>query len=301
MVAGTNVRDAGDLVLDNRQTGPTALRMQIGARLRRMREERGLSRAQAGEIIRGSASKMSRLELGRHGFKARDVLELLTLYGVDDEDERKSFLDLVQEAKKPGWWQSYGDVIPGWFEQYLGLEQSATTIRNYEVQYVPGLLQTRDYARAVIGLEHHDAAYDGLERRLTVRMKRQEILHRGSGAATLWAVIDEAALRRPIGGPETMRGQIEHLIAVSEGMRNVNLQLLPFSAGGHLALGGPITIVRFAEHDLEDVIYLEQLTGARYPEGQEAVRYQKIMDLLAIRAARPARTTAFLKDLLAEF
>lgn len=285
-------------MLDNRQVGPTALRMQIGARLRRLREDKGVSRAEAGEAIRGSASKMSRLELGRHGFKVRDVLDLLTFYGVDDEDERASFIELVQEAKKPGWWQSYGDVIPSWFEQYLGLEQSGATIRCYEVQYIPGLLQTRDYARAVIGLEHHDAAYDGLERRLTVRMRRQEMLHRQTGATTLWAVIDEAALRRPIGGPDTMRGQIEHLIAVSEGMHNVKLQVLPFSAGGHLALGGPITIVRFAEYDLEDVIYLEQMTGARYPEGEEAFRYQRIMDLLAIRAARPARTTSFLKSLL---
>ncbi|WP_338071432.1 helix-turn-helix transcriptional regulator [Actinomadura bangladeshensis] len=294
-------------MLDNRQAGPraqggpTALRMQIGARLRRMREDKGIGRAEAGDAIRSSASKMSRLELGRHGFKVRDVLDLLDLYGVHDEDERASFLELVREAKKPGWWQSYGDVVPSWFEQYLGLEQSAATIRSYEVQYIPGLLQTRDYARAVIGLEHHDAPYDGLERRLTVRMNRQRILHRPVGPATLWAVIDEAALRRPFGGPETMRGQIEHLIAVSEGMPNVRLQVLPFSAGGHLALGGPITVVRFAEHDLDDVIYLEQLTGARYPEGGEAARYQKIMDLLAIRAARPARTAAFLKDLLNDY
>jgi transcriptional regulator with XRE-family HTH domain len=275
--------------------------MQIGARLRRMRERKGIGRAEAGDAIRSSASKMSRLELGRHGFKARDVLDLLDLYGVRDEDERASFIELVQAAKKPGWWHSYGDVLPSWFEQYLGLEQSAATVRTYEVQYIPGLLQTRAYARAVIGFEHHDAPYDGLERRLTVRMTRQRILHRPVGPPTLWAVIDEAALRRPFGGPETMRAQIEHLIAVSEGMPNVRLQVLPFSAGGHLALGGPITVVRFAEHDLDDLIYLEQLTGARYPEGAEAARYQKIMDLLAIRAARPARTTAFLKDLLNDY
>ncbi|MFA1554306.1 helix-turn-helix domain-containing protein [Actinomadura chokoriensis] len=287
-------------MLDNRQASPTALRMQIGARLRRMREEKGIGQSEAGDAIRSSASKMSRLELGRHSFKLRDVLDLLDLYGVRDEDERASFIDLVREAKKPGWWQSYGDAIPHWFEQYLGLEQSATTIRSYEVQYVPGLLQTRDYARAVIGLEHHDAAHEGLERRLTVRMTRQQILHRPVGAATLWTVIDEAALRRPFGGPVTMRAQIEHLIEVSESMPNVRLQVLPFSAGGHLALGGPITIVRFAEHALDDMVYLEHLTGARYPEGDEAARYQKIMDLLAIRASRPARTTTFLKDLLNE-
>lgn len=288
-------------MLDNRQAGPTALRMQIGARLRRMREDKGIGRAEAGAAIRGSASKMCRLELGRHGFKVRDVLDLLDLYGVDNENERESFIELVREAKKPGWWQSYGEVVPSWFEQYVGLEQSATTIRSYEVQYVPGLLQTREYARAVIGLEHYDAPYDGLKRRLSMRMARQEILHRAVAPVRLWAVIDEAALRRPIGGPETMRTQIEHLIAVSEGMPNVNVQLLPFSAGGHLALGGPITIVRFAEHDLEDVVYLEQLTGARYPEGREADRYKQIMDLLAIRAATPTRTITLLKDMLKDF
>ncbi|QXJ26579.1 helix-turn-helix domain-containing protein [Actinomadura graeca] len=274
--------------------------MHIGARLRRLREEKGIGRVQAGTAIRGSASKMSRLELGRHGFKVRDVQDLLDLYGVDDAAERASLLELVRQSKEPGWWQAYGDVVPSWFEQYLGLEQSATAIRNYEVQYIPGLLQTRAYARAVIGLEYHDAS-DGLDRRLTVRMTRQEILYRTIAPATMWAIIDEAALRRPIGGPETMRGQLEHLIAVAEGMSNVNVQVLPFAAGGHLALGGPITIVRFAQHDLDDIIYLEQLTGARYPYGPEATRYQEVMDLLAIRASRPSRTAAFLKDLLAEF
>ncbi|MEV5828758.1 helix-turn-helix transcriptional regulator [Spirillospora sp. NPDC052242] len=288
-------------MLDNVQAGPTALRMQIGARLRRLRERNGIGRAEAGRAIRGSASKISRLELGRHGFKERDVLDLLRLYGVTDAAERESLLELVREAKRPGWWTAYGEVVPSWFEQFLGLEQSATTIRNYEVQYVPGLLQTREYARAVIGLEHHDAHPEELVKRLTVRMNRQAVLHRPVGAATLWAIIDEAALRRPIGGPATMRGQLRHLIDVAEHLHNVNVQVLPFSAGGHLALGGPITIMRFAQYDLDDAVYLEQLTGARYPEGAEASRYQEIMDLLAIRAARPARTIDFLKDLLAEF
>ncbi|TYC18959.1 helix-turn-helix domain-containing protein [Actinomadura syzygii] len=275
--------------------------MQIGARLRRMREDRGIGRAEAGAAIRGSESKMCRLELGRHGFKVRDVLDLLDLYGIEDEDERESFVELVQEAKKPGWWQSYGDVVPSWFEQYVGLEQSATTIRSYEVQYVPGLLQTQEYARAVIGLEHFDAGYDGLDRRLTVRLTRQKILFRSVTPVRLWAVIDEAALRRPIGGTATMRAQVEHLIAVAEALPNVNIQILPFAAGGHLALGGPVTIIRFGEDELDDVVYLEQLTSARYPEGREAERYQHIMDLLAIRAAPPARSVTLLKELVKEF
>lgn len=257
-----------------------------------------MSRAEAGEAIGGSASKMSRLELGRHSFKVRDVLDLLDFYGVHDEQERECLIELVREAKKPGWWTAYADVVPSWFEQYLGLEQSATTIRNYEVQCVPGLLQTAEYARAIIGLKHHDAAYEGFDRRVELRMRRQEILRRPVAPARFWTIIDEAALRRPFGGPETMRGQIEHLITVSETMPNVKVQVLPFSAGGHLALGGPITIVRFAEHDLDDVVYLEQLISARYPEGPEADRYQKVMDALAIRASQPATTTTFLKNLL---
>ena len=280
-------------MLGDRQAGPTALRMQLGARLRRMREDRGIGRAEAGEAIRGSESKMCRLELGRHGFKIRDVLDLLDLYGVDDEAERESFVELVREAKKPGWWHAYGDVVPGWFEQYVGLEQSATTVRCYEVQYVPGLLQTREYARAVIALEHDDTHH----RRLDLRLARQQILRRPVAPARLWAVIDEAALRRPIGGTETMRGQVEHLIDVAEALPNVNVQLLPFRAGGRLPLGGPITIVRFAETDLDDVVYLEQLTGARYPEGREAERLKHVMDLLAVRAAPPARSIELLREL----
>ncbi|MFD0684358.1 helix-turn-helix domain-containing protein [Actinomadura fibrosa] len=286
-------------MLDHRPAGPTALRLQIGARLRRLREEKGIGRAQAGAAIRGSASKMSRLELGRHGFKTRDVRDLLDLYGVDDAKERETLLNLVRDAKKPGWWQAYGDVVPGWFEQYLGLEQSATSIRSYEVQYIPGLLQTPDYARAVIALEHGTG--DDLDRRLAVRMIRQELLARPVAPATLWAVIDEAAVRRPIGGPVTMRGQLEHLIAMATERANVKVQVLPYEEAARLPLSGPVTIVRLAEHDLDDVVYLEHLTGARYAEKRETAQYQHIMDLLGIRAYQPARTIDFLKDLLAEY
>lgn len=288
-------------MLDNRQAGPTALRMQIGARLRRLREQSGITRAAAGAAIRGSASKMSRLENGRHGFKLRDVTDLLDLYGVHERGERASLLQLVEQAKEPGWWQTYADVVPSWFEQYLGLEQSAAAVRNYEVQYIPGLLQTREYARAVIALEHDKALYEGLDRRLAVRMMRQKILYRTTNPTALWAIIDEAALRRPFGGPATMRGQIEHLIEVSRTMSHVNVQVLPFEASGGLPLGGPITVLRFAEKDLDDIVYLEQLTGARYPEVQEAARYKEIMDLLAIRAARPDRTLAILEERLKEY
>ncbi|WP_030170089.1 helix-turn-helix domain-containing protein [Spirillospora albida] len=288
-------------MLDHRQAGPTALRMQIGARLRRLRERNGISRATAGAAIRGSASKMSRLENGRHGFKLRDVTDLLDLYGVRDRGERDSLLELVDQAKEPGWWHAYGDVVPTWFEQYLGLEQSAAAVRSYEAQYVPGLLQTREYARAVIALEHDKALHEVLDRRLTVRMMRQKILYRPTNPVSLWAIIDEAALRRPFGGPATMRGQIEHLIEVARHMPHVNVQVLPFAASGDLPLGGPVTVLRFAENDLDDIVYLEQLTGARYPEVQEVARCKEVMDLLAIRAARPDRTITILEELLKDY
>ncbi len=182
----------------NEASGPTALRIGLGGELRRRREAAGITREVAGEAIRASPAKISRLELGRVGFKERDVVDLLTLYGVGDATERAEFLALARQANAPGWWHRYSDLLPGWFETYIGLEQAATMIRTYELQFVPGLLQTREYARAVTLLGHEDAA--DVERRVELRMRRQEVLT-APAAPTLWAVIDEAALRRSLGGP----------------------------------------------------------------------------------------------------
>ena len=179
--------------------GPTVLRMLLGAHLRRLREARGVTREDAGWEIRSSESKISRMELGRVGFKERDVADLLTLYGLDDPEERDRLLALARDANTPGWWHRYGDVLPGWFQSYLGLEAAASLIRTYEVQFVPGLLQTREYARAVVLLGHGRAPAEEVERRVDLRMARQELLTRAD-PPQLWAVVDEAALRRPIGG-----------------------------------------------------------------------------------------------------
>jgi transcriptional regulator with XRE-family HTH domain len=286
-------------VLDYQQAGPTVVRMLVGAQLRQLREARGISREDAGYAIRASHSKISRLELGRTSFKVRDVADLLTLYGVTDEAERATLLALTEQANTPGWWQRYTDVVPGWFEAYLGLEQAASIIRTYEVQFVPGLLQTPDYARAVIQLGHPDASRTQIERRVSLRVSRAQILHRPD-PSNLWAVIDEAALRRPIGSRETMRAQLEHLIYIAE-LPHVTVQVLPFSVGGHAAAGGPITILRFAETELPDVIYLEQLISALYlDKTDDTYRYGHLMNRLAIEAEQPAATQRLLRQILQE-
>lgn len=277
--------------------GPTVLRILLGSQLRRLREANRVSREAAGWEIRASESKISRMELGRVGFKERDVADLLTLYGVADQSERDSLLALARDANNPGWWHRFGDVLPTWFQSYVGLEAAASLIRTYEVQFVPGLLQTPAYARAVILLGHGAAATDELDRRVNLRMARQQLLSR-SGAPRFWAVIDEAALRRPIGGAEIMRGQFEALIEATK-LPNVTIQVIRFSAGGHAAAGGAFSILRFPDRDLPDVVYTEQLTSALYLDKREDLDdYAAAMDRLCIEADPPNQTADILGDLL---
>ncbi|GAA4725483.1 transcriptional regulator [Phytohabitans rumicis] len=277
--------------------GPTVQRMLLGAHLRRLREAQGVSREDAGWEIRASESKISRMELGRVGFKERDVADLLTLYGVDDTEERQRLLALAQDANTPGWWHRYGDVLPSWFQSYLGLEAAAALIRSYEVQFIPGLLQTRDYARAVVMLGHARAPQEEIGRRVDLRMRRQQVLTRAE-PPQLWAVLDESALRRPIGGPEVMRGQIEALIDATK-MRHVRLQIVPFAAGGHAGAGGSFSILRFPERDLPDVVYIEHLTSALYLDRREDVEeYTVAMDTLCVEADTPDRTVDILTRIL---
>lgn len=277
--------------------GPTVLRIVLGTQLRRLRESHGISREAAGEAIRGSHAKISRLELGRTGYKERDVADLLTLYNVMDEAERADYLALARQASTPGWWHQYGDVLPGWFETHVGLEEAASTIRTYEVQFVPGLLQTEDYARAVTRLGHPSADDQAIDRRVNLRMARQTLLNTPH-PPRLWAVVDEAALRRPMGGHEVMRAQLEHLVEITR-LPNVTLQVAPFDVGGLAAAGGPVTILRFLEPDLPDIVYLEQLTSALYLDKRSDVdHYLTVMDRLCAEAEPPRETTRFLTDLI---
>ncbi|RAY16077.1 transcriptional regulator [Actinomadura craniellae] len=293
-----DVTPSGGQVLSYPRGGPTALRMLLGTQLRRLREGHGISTEDAGHAIRGSHSKISRMENGRVGFKHRDVADLLTLYGVTDPKDRESLLDLARQANTPGWWHQYNDVLPSWFEVYIGLEQAAALIRTYEVQFVPGLLQTEDYARAVIRLGHPDAPAAEIERRVNVRMTRQRRIHNGPDRLRFWAVVDEAALRRPLGGRDVMRTQLRHLIHLTEA-NTVTLQVIPFDAGGHAAAGGPFSILRFTERDLSDVVYLEQLTSALYLEKSDDIdRYRHVMDRLAVEARPAPATQGLLEELL---
>ncbi len=277
--------------------GPVVLRMVLGAHLRRLREAKGISREDAGWRIRSSESKISRMELGRVSFKERDVADLLTYYGLEDTEERTRLLVLARDASTQGWWHRYGDVLPGWFQSYVGLEAAATQIRTYEVQFVPGLLQTREYARAVVLLGHWQAPEQEIEHRVDLRMDRQRILQRPE-PPQLWVVIDESALRRPVGGTEVMRAQIGALIAAAK-RPHVRVQMVPFDVGGHPGAGGSFSILRFPDPELPDVVYIEQLTSAVYLDKPEDVdEYASAMEVLCVKAESPARTLDVLHDIL---
>ncbi|AYG81362.1 hypothetical protein DWB77_03508 [Streptomyces hundungensis] len=277
--------------------GSVVRRILLGSQLRRLRESRGITREAAGYSIRASESKISRMELGRVSFKARDVEDLLTLYGVGDESERMSLLGLAKEANIAGWWHSFGDVLPGWFQTYIGLEGAASLIRIYEVQFVHGLLQTEAYAHAVVSRGMQGAPRAEVEKRVALRLERQKALV-SERAPQFHAVLDEAALRRPYGERDVMRGQLKHLIEMSE-QPNITLQVMPFSFGGHAGESGAFTMLRFPESDLSDIVYLEQLTSALYlDKAEEVAQYEKAMVRLQQDSPGPEESRDLLRGLL---
>jgi transcriptional regulator with XRE-family HTH domain len=279
--------------------GPTVRRMLVGAQLRRLRTEKGLSREEAGEAIRASEWKIHRLENGQVGFKERDMVDLLRLYGVTDPADVADFVILAREANAPGWWQHYGDILPQWFRAYVDLESVARLIRTYEGQFIPGLLQTEDYMRAVIVGARLDDPSDEVDRRIRLRLARQTLLTR-HGAPRLWAVVDEAALRRPVGGRNVMRGQLEHLIDATK-LPNVTLQVLPFGAGAHPAMVGAFSVLRFADRELPDVVYIEHLTSALYLNKRDEVdQYLHVMESISVGAEAPDQTVELLSKILNE-
>ncbi|MFF7155951.1 Scr1 family TA system antitoxin-like transcriptional regulator [Streptomyces sp. NPDC008139] len=275
--------------------GSIVRRMLLGAQLRRLRESKGITRELAGYSIRASESKISRMELGRVSFKERDVADLLTLYEVTDDAERAAMLGLVREANAAGWWHGYGEVMPTWFQTYVGLEESAALIRTFEVQFVHGLLQTEDYIRSVIRLGHPEAAVPWVERRVGLRLERQKLLV-SEQAPHFVAVMDEGALRRPFGGRQVMIDQVRHILEAAE-RPNVDVRILPFATGGHAAGGGAFTLLSFPESDLPDLVYLEQLTGALYiDKPDEVVEYQKAMNALSDVALTPTASLDWLNS-----
>ena len=279
--------------------GPTVPRMILGTQLHRYREAAGISPDQAGYEIRASRSKISRMETGHVGFKARDVTDLLTLYGVTDATTVAGLVALVRQANSPGWWSRYGDIMADWFESYLGLEAAASVIRTFELQFVHGLFQTEDYARAVTMLGHTTAPAAEIDRRVSLRLQRQDLLN-GSRPPQVWSVMDEGALRRPVGGAAVMRAQLKRLIEVA-GLRHVTVQVVPFDRGGHAAAGGSFTVLRFGDDDVPDVVYIEQLTSALYLDKREDVdHYLEVMNYLSTEALTPAQTAQFIAEIIKE-
>ncbi|HEX3955245.1 MAG TPA: helix-turn-helix transcriptional regulator [Trebonia sp.] len=285
--------------LEDSSVDATVLRMLLGSQLRRFREDVGITPDQAGYEIRASRSKISRLENGRVKLKSRDMTDLLTLYGVTDEGLRSKFLALVTQSNAPDWWAKYSDILPDWFETYLGFEAAAATIRSFEVQFVHGLFQTEDYARSVACARRKTMNSDEIERRVAVRLKRQDLLSRPN-PPVIWSVMDEAVLRRPVGGPAVMRAQFRHLIEVAE-LPHVTVQVVPFASGAHAGESGSFTVLRFEERDLPDVVYIEQLTGAIYLDQRSDVEhYLQVVDELSGEALTPEGTRRFIEQVARE-
>jgi transcriptional regulator with XRE-family HTH domain len=271
------------------------LRMLLGSQLRRLREAAGITPEQAGAEIRGSRSKISRMETGRVRFKIRDVTDLLALYGVTDEQLLAESLDQARQSARPDWWARYSDALPDWFETFLGLESASSAIRSFEIQFVNALFQTEDYARAVTRLGHRVASPAEIEDRVALRLKRQDLLTRPS-PPKVWSVMDESVLRRPVGGPAVLRAQLHRLIKVAM-LPHVTVQVVPFARSGHAGESGSFTVLRFGERDLPDVVYIEQLTSALYLEQRPDVEhYLEVMDRLSGVALTPAATTRLIEQ-----
>lgn len=273
--------------------GPTALRILLGHHLRRLREAKEISPEEAARAIRGTNSKISRIELGRSAVREIDIADLLTLYGITDPVEREQLLALAAQASAPGWWHRYSDVLPDWLQTYVGLEQAAKSIRTYEPQFIPGLLQTEGYASALMDLG--DFPPDQARRRVALRKQRQRrFLDSG---LYLWAVIDEAALRRPVGGAEVLAGQLRHLLDAAT-WPNLTLQVTPLTSAGHAAVSG-FSIMRFGHPDLPDMVYTEQLTSALYLDKRADVDpYLLAMERLTVVSARPHQSRQIIRTIL---
>ncbi|MCF3962523.1 helix-turn-helix domain-containing protein [Streptomyces fuscigenes] len=279
-------------------TSPTVLRIVLGKRLLALRERAGVTREAAAGLLDVTPLTIRRIENSEVGLKLPYVRLLLGLYGVRGA-EAEQFTDLVKAANRPGWWHRYRDALPGWFSAYVSLEDEASLIRTYEPHYVPGLLQTEEYARGVLGAGVHATAAE-LDRRVALRVKRQQLLTK-SDAPMLWILMEEGVLRRPVGtSPDVMRAQVDHLLEATA-LPNVTLQLMPFEIGPHLGAFGPFHLFRFDLTELPDIVYTENLTGAVYLDRRpDSSAYLEVLDNLSARAASVHETRAFLENIRKE-
>ncbi|MFE3598505.1 DUF5753 domain-containing protein [Streptomyces sp. NPDC059096] len=282
------------------RSAPTVGQVVLGRRLQDLRERRGLRREEAAKLLRVAPATIRRMETAEVALKVPYVQLLLKAYGVPEE-EAEAFVELTEEANKPGWWQRFHDILPDWFSMYVSLEGSASLLRAYEPHFVPGLLQTEEYARAVMHAGAVGQAQpEEIERHVALRMERQSLLTR-TDAPRFWVIMDETVLRRPVGeDPQIMRAQIDRLLEASE-MTNVTLQIAEFSSGHHPGTYGPFVLFRFAVPELPDMVYSEYLTGAVYLDARpEVATHLEVMDRMAAQAATAPRTKEILKDVRKE-
>ncbi|MFK8911707.1 helix-turn-helix domain-containing protein [Streptomyces sp. YS-3] len=281
------------------RSAPTVGQVVLGRRLQDLRERVGLRREEAAKVLRVAPATIRRMETAEVSLKIPYVQLLLKAYGVGDE-ETDRFIELAEEANKPGWWQRFHDILPDWFSMYVSLEGAASLIRTYEPHFVPGLLQTEEYARSVMisGALGQTKPAD-IERHVALRMERQSLLTRAD-APRLWVIMDETVLRRQVGGRHVMRGQLDRLLEAAE-LPHVTIQLAEFATGHHPGTYGPFVLFRFAVPELPDMVYSEYLTGAVYLDARpEVATHLEVMDRMAAQAATARRTKEILADLREE-
>ncbi|MER5396438.1 helix-turn-helix transcriptional regulator [Streptomyces sp. NPDC002599] len=283
--------------LSREEPAPTLLKMLVGVQLAGAREDAGLSQEQAARSLGFSAAKLSRIEAGkgRRPPTEGDVRALLDLYGTEDY-QVSVLLRLLKRAGEPGWWQRYDKrLMPEWFDRLVGLQEAATTIRTFEIQYVPGLLQTPDYTRAVVERGLPTAPAAEVQRRVELRMRRRELLDRVD-APQLWAVVDESVLLRVLGSREVMRAQLEHLIEMAQ-RPHVVVQIVPLDVTNASAPAIPVTYLRFGGVELPDIVYLEHIRSANFLEDRdETEEYRVVLDRLADEALSPRASLALLRS-----
>ncbi|KOG71788.1 XRE family transcriptional regulator [Streptomyces antibioticus] len=268
----------------------------LGKRLQELREAAGLSREEAARVLRVASATVRRMEMAEVALKIPYVQVLVTTYGVPEE-EADAFVRLAEEANQPGWWQRFHDVLPDWFSLYVSLEGAARVIRSYEPHFVPGLLQTEEYARAVMEAGTiGQTSPETVERHVSLRMERQRLLER-EDPPHLWVIMDETVLRRPVSmRPEVLRDQLDRLLEYA-GRDRVTLQIAEFASGPHPGTYAPFTLFRFAEPELPDMVFTEYLTGALYLDSrQEVAAHLEVLDHMTARAASAQRTLKLLRE-----
>ncbi|MFC4507553.1 MULTISPECIES: helix-turn-helix domain-containing protein [Streptomyces] len=283
--------------LNRAEPAPTLLKMLVGVQLAGMREDAGMAQDQAARALGFSPAKLSRIEAGkgRRPPTEGDIRALLTLYEAD-EHESSVLLRLLRQAGEPGWWQRYDKrLMPEWFDRLVGLQEAATAIRTFEIQYVPGLLQTPAYTRAVVERGLPSASSREVERRVELRTRRTELLGRAD-APRVWAILDESVLLRVLGSREVMRDQLRHLVHIAR-LPHVTVQVVPLDVTHASAPSIPVTYLRFAGADLPDIVYLEQIRSATFLEDRdETEEYRVALDRLADEALQPRESLALLAD-----